>query len=685
MLSGTLKERLAQYKTLKEEEKRNTELTATKSAEAEDAPGNKLGGVQGDALEGAPSLQSASPSDTVSPDSNAVSATPEDDSAKKSESELEPDMTSSHVEEVVEEEIIEDDSEMIEVAEEEDDEEEAIEVEVEVEIEESSASADEDVSSEGVIVETAQQRSSETNQGASEEDQDVFKALDEAERADNAFSSSTEGVPAKPEPRTTWSKANVDSELESIKSKGRNTSKCMVMVVVLLLCAVAVAIILPFFLDYPSRSRRGTTEPSQQDTPESPSEVPTPEPTGSPLARVPTFPPTDAPTTLQWGQFLNAFLIPNSGEEVFRDKDSPQYRAAKFVLDDPYTDTVSTTSRLNDRYACVTFYFATDGENWKSCYYGDSNCVSGQWLEGDVCDWYAVSCDDDGRVTSFLFANAEGNGLVGTLPQEIKLLSAMTDLVIVNNTIMGSLPDVFGQQAESMRSLLLPQNKLTGVIPSNYLNKSPLQFVHLGSNALRGTVPSKIGDTASLKQLDLSGNLLTGTIPGEIGGYEAIEALSIANNLLTGSIPEGTYDLSNLKFLHLNGNEIIGSISTSIGDLSSLRELRIGGSQLTGHIPDELYTLTDLMELDISQAQFSGKLSFAFSNLKKLEKLIVNGNELSGTIPNSFGDLSSLSVLNLQENVFDDIIPEEICLLFEESLEILTADCEEVTCLCCST
>ena len=34
-------------------------------------------------------------------------------------------------------------------------------------------------------------------------------------------------------------------------------------------------------------------------------------------------------------------------------------------------------------------------------YFGDEE--DGQWLEGDVCDWYAVLCNDEGRVTSFLF------------------------------------------------------------------------------------------------------------------------------------------------------------------------------------------------------------------------------------------------------------------------------------------
>lgn len=672
MLSGTLKERLAHYKTLKEEEKRNGELAATSLVIPGDAPGDVPKDASESAPENAPPQASTSPSEMASSDSNVVNVTPEDGSAKESERELDPDISSSHVEEDVDEEIVEHDSEVVKV--------------VEIEVEESSANVDDDASSEGVSAERAQQENSEVTQGASEADQDVFKALDEAERADNALSSSRELVEAKTNPNTSENTATADSNKDPMKSQGQNKKTCLVFSVIFLLCAVIVAIVLPFFLDYPTRSGSGTTEPSQQAPPDSSPDASTPESTVSgPLTTEPTDPPTDAPTTLQWGQFLNAFLIPNSGEEVFQDKDSPQYRAAKFILDDPYTDIVSTTGRLNDRYASATFYFATEGENWKSCYFDDSNCPSGQWLEGDVCDWYAVSCNSDGRVTSFIFADAEGNGLVGTLPHEMKLLSAMTDLVIVNNTISGTLPALFGENAESMRSLLLPDNDLTGKIPDNYLSNSPLEFVHLGSNSFSGPIPTNIGGTAYLQQLDLSGNSMSGTIFSEIGNYEVLEALSLANNELTGSIPEETYGLSNLKFLHISGNELTGTISSSIGGLSSLKELRIGRSEISGNIPDELYTLTNLVELDISQARFNGKLSFAFLKLKNLEKLVVNGNNLSGTVPNSFGNLSSLSNLNLQENEFSGIIPEEVCLLFEETLEVLTADCEKVTCKCCST
>ena len=264
---------------------------------------------------------------------------------------------------------------------------------------------------------------------------------------------------------------------------------------------------------------------------------------------------------------------------------------------------------------------------------------------------------------------------------EMKLLSGMTDLVIVNDKITGTLPAAFGESATNMRSLLLPDNQLKGEIPDDYLSNSPLEYVHLANNGFTGPVPTNMG-SESLLQLDLSGNAMT-SMEG-IGGYEALEALSLANNKLEGDFPDEIYDLTNLNYLHVNGNALEGTLSSSIGDLSSLKELRAGGSALSGHIPDELYTLTDLVEVDINNAGFDGRLSLGFLNLESLQKLNVANNKLIGTVPVGFGQLATLSDLNLQGNDFSGAMPESVCELREDNLEVLTADCEKLTCDCCS-
>lgn len=601
MLSASLKERLAQYRTLKEEEERNEGV-----ASAPDPP---------------------LPNEAAEPD---------DANVEKGFD------TQNSYEEYEVEEIVES-------------EQEFIEQEI---VDGSFVDPNDDASFEEVDVEP---------EGETQEGQDVFKALDEAERAETGFSNSETGASPATE-------RNVSNE----KTKSTRRIRCIIFGLLAFALIAVVAIVLPFFIDYtPDSETDSETPPSQAGPIE-----------GRPGSIKPTITstdaPTPAPTTLQWSQFLKTFLIPVSGEDIFQDEKSPQYRAAKYILDDPYTGQLTTAAQLNDRYATATFYFATEGDNWDKCSFGDANCTSGQWLVDDVCDWYGVSCNNDGRVASFLFANVEGNGLVGSLPYEMYLLSEMTDLVIVNNALTGTLPEAFGDNATSMRSLLLPDNKLSGKIPENYLSNSPLEFVHLGGNAFSGSIPTNIGNSAHLQQLDLSGNLLTGIIPDTISRYEYLEALSFASNGVMGTIPEGIFDLTNLKFLHMSGNELEGTISPTVGHLLSLKELRLGQSRLSGYIPDELYTLTDLVELDLSQSQFDGRLSLGLLDLKNLEKLTVDGNNLVGTISGAFGSLYTLSELKLEGNEFSGTIPNSVCMLREGNLDVLTADCEKLTCECCS-
>lgn len=628
MLSAPLKERLAHYRTLKEEEERN--------AKGISGPDPPLPGDQ---------------SNTNTNTAPGESWVPRVDGAD----------TDNEIEVVVEDTVGRDpnDEYIEEVVEDSDEEESFVESDTTV----SFQDAETDFS----------QKS----------EQHVFMALDEAERAES-FSRPDAGSREQPPEKNETSRSN-------------SKQKCIVLVLVFVACVAIVAIVLPFFIDY--RPQKSQSNPTQPVTPVTPPltppltpPVPPPssntQPVSPPIAivttNIPTDSPTVTPTTLRWGQFMKTFLIPASGEVVFENENSPQYRAAKYILNDPYTQQLTDTDQLHERYASATFYFATHGKNWNSCSLTDEDCTSGRWLVGNVCDWFAVSCNEDGRVISIIFANAEGNGLVGSLPAEMHLLHELNELVIINNTITGTLPEVFGEHATSMRSLLLPDNELEGEIPENYLSNSPLEFVHLGSNAFSGPVPTSLGQASSLQQLDLSRNSMTGTIPEGFSSYTVLEALSLANNRLSGTISEELYDLPSLKFLHLKGNELDGSISTSIANLSSLKELRIGETKLSGYVPDELYALTNLVELDISQALFDGRLSIGLLNLNKLEKLIINNNNFDGTVPIGFGQMSSLTDFALHGNGFSGTVPESVCLLREVNLMVLTASCTELTCDCCS-
>lgn len=100
--------------------------------------------------------------------------------------------------------------------------------------------------------------------------------------------------------------------------------------------------------------------------------------------------------------------MPLSGEDVFQDPTSPQYRAAEFLVnDDIFGTTLDEDALLVDRYVLSTFYYSMDGDDsWFSCYQKDGNCTVGNpWLSPEVnhCQWSAVRCDESGRVIDIFF------------------------------------------------------------------------------------------------------------------------------------------------------------------------------------------------------------------------------------------------------------------------------------------
>lgn len=253
-----------------------------------------------------------------------------------------------------------------------------------------------------------------------EEDQAVFQALDDAERAERSFPAPPPPAPTPIRPSFPPEQSQSPPPTQSYKPREtmpqRDEKSCkqntiIILVIFVGLIAIA-ALVIPFVYD--SGKNRDIPGDGGESPTEAPIMVPTdpPSPTVSPAPTTESSPttapgptePTFSPTTMRFNQFVEQFLIPISGEEVFEDKTSPQYQAAVHIADeDPFTSELTTLEQLEDRYAAITFYFATGGGDWTQCYLGDESCTEGQWLIDDVCGWYAVSCNELGRITGFLF------------------------------------------------------------------------------------------------------------------------------------------------------------------------------------------------------------------------------------------------------------------------------------------
>ena len=204
----------------------------------------------------------------------------------------------------------------------------------------------------------------------------------------------------------------------------------------------------------------------------------------------------------------------------------------------------------------------------------------------------------------------------------------------------------------TVTSIVLPQNNLTGTIPSELGNLSNLKRLDFRLNNLTGTIPSELGDLGSLLlELSLNRNQLTGTIPSELGKLDSLLDLYLSRNELTGTIPSELGDLSSLLDLYLSRNELTGTIPSELGGLSSLQVLGLDQNQLTGTIPSELGDLGSLQYLLLSQNQLTGTIPSQLGDLGSLRRLYLNQNQLTGTIPTELGDMEFLQRLHLQDTM----------------------------------
>ena len=126
-----------------------------------------------------------------------------------------------------------------------------------------------------------------------------------------------------------------------------------------------------------------------------------------------------------------------------------------------------------DRAVLRVFYNATGGANWTD----NTNWGS---LAVPLSEWYGVTTDADGRVTSLsLF----GNGLTGTIGAELGVLTRLTELELGGNQLTGPIPSALGRLA-SLVWLDLENNQLTGTIPSSFTNLGAMEglsfYLNLG-------------------------------------------------------------------------------------------------------------------------------------------------------------------------------------------------------------
>jgi hypothetical protein len=95
----------------------------------------------------------------------------------------------------------------------------------------------------------------------------------------------------------------------------------------------------------------------------------------------------------------------------------------------------------------------------------------------------------------------------------------------------------------------------------------------------------KVGVLDITYGLDFSFNNLTGEIPSELGQLSPIIALNLSHNQLTGSIPKTFSNLTQLESLDISHNNLTGEIPSTLIDLHFLEVFNVAYNNLSGKVP----------------------------------------------------------------------------------------------------
>ncbi|KAF6169295.1 hypothetical protein GIB67_013725 [Kingdonia uniflora] len=254
--------------------------------------------------------------------------------------------------------------------------------------------------------------------------------------------------------------------------------------------------------------------------------------------------------------------------------------------------------------------------------------------DDDPCGvgWPHVFCSGN-RVAQI---QVQGVGLKGPLPQDINLLTELTDLGLQRNSFNGKLPTFKG--LSQLQKAYLDFNNF-GTIPLDFANGlDNLQLLSLDENlSLNKTtgwsIPLDLRNSLQLTNLSLSGCNLVGPIPDFLGNMTSLSHLKLSYNRLSGGIP-ASFKQSALQTLWLNnqaGGGLSGPIDV-ISSMASLTQLWLHGNQFTGTIPADIEALTSLTDLNLNGNQLVGPIPDSMAKME-LQKLDLSNNNFLGPIP----------------------------------------------------
>ncbi|KAJ0967821.1 hypothetical protein J5N97_024738 [Dioscorea zingiberensis] len=151
-----------------------------------------------------------------------------------------------------------------------------------------------------------------------------------------------------------------------------------------------------------------------------------------------------------------------------------------------------------------------------------------------------------GSLKSLSSLSLSVNLLNGSIPESFAELQKLWFLDLSWNRFSGSLPAGLGKGLHSLISIDLSYSNLSlGSVPDWLRKRALIRDIHLSACQIQGPLPTFLFPD-SLNSIDLSNNRITGQIPSSISKMSNLQRLDLSRNLLNGSIPETMGEIESL-------------------------------------------------------------------------------------------------------------------------------------------
>lgn len=171
------------------------------------------------------------------------------------------------------------------------------------------------------------------------------------------------------------------------------------------------------------------------------------------------------------------------------------------------------------------------------------------------------------------------------------------------------------------------------------------------------------------------------------------------DNGLDGPWPSEVCILTDLEKIAIQNNKLKGELPFCLTSLYALEDMNVGNNQFSGTLPFGFFKMPSLVTLVLSNNQFTGSLDVLIQEKPSETRTVTTEG---GGYYTAF---DKLTTLKLENNLFQEIIPYELFFLFHletltlhgnvgldgnvdalcnHHLALLTADCVNVVCTCCT-